>query len=86
MAPNSPNTRCTLGSAPHDLLVLNPAGHVPVLVENQGPAICGAYPIMEYLDETRGYAMGDRRLMPDHPEARAEVPTSCRLVPDQVRQ
>lgn len=28
---------------------------------------------MEYLDETRGYAVGDRRLMPDHPDARAET-------------
>lgn len=56
-----------------EFLMLNPAGTLPVLVENDGPAICGASVIMEYLDETRGYAMGDRRLMPDHPETRAEV-------------
>lgn len=54
-------------------LMLNAAGTVPVLQEYEGPPICGAYAIMEYLDETRGYAVGDRRLMPDHPEARAET-------------
>lgn len=56
-----------------EFLMLNPAGTLPVLVENDGPAICGASVIMEYLDETRGYAMGDRRLMPNHAETRAEV-------------
>ena len=58
---------------PQDLLSLNAAGTVPVIVENDGPAICGAGAIMEYLEETRGYALADRRLMPDHPEARAET-------------
>lgn len=54
-------------------LVLNPAGTVPVLVENDGPPIVGPSTIMEYVDETRGYALADRRLMPNHPEARAEM-------------
>jgi glutathione S-transferase len=56
-----------------ELMALNPAGNVPVLVENEGPPIVGPDVIMEYLDETRGYAMADRRLMPNHPEARAEM-------------
>jgi glutathione S-transferase len=54
-------------------MMLNPAGTVPVVVENDGPAICGTGPIMEYVDETRGFAVGDRRQMPNHAEARAEV-------------
>ncbi|MTH95680.1 glutathione S-transferase family protein [Roseibium sp. RKSG952] len=58
---------------PQKLLMLNAAGTIPVLIENDGPALCGAGPILEYLDETRGYAVADRRLMPDHPEARAET-------------
>ncbi|WP_244635929.1 glutathione S-transferase family protein [Chthonobacter albigriseus] len=56
-----------------DFMALNPAGEVPVLVENDGPPIVGAGPIMEYVDETRGYALGDRRLMPNHPHQRAEM-------------
>lgn len=55
------------------LLAQNPAGTVPILVENDGPPIVGAAVIMEYLDETRGYQMADRRLMPSHPEERAEM-------------
>ncbi|MDR3373698.1 MAG: glutathione S-transferase family protein [Ancalomicrobiaceae bacterium] len=54
-------------------LLMNPAGTLPVVVENDGPAIVGALPIMEYLDETRGFVAGDKRLMPNHPDARAEV-------------
>ena len=56
-----------------DFLALNAAGEVPVLVENDGPPIVGTHPIMEYVDETRGYALGERRLMPNHPENRAEM-------------
>ena len=52
---------------------MNPAGDVPVLVENDGPPLVGARVIMEYLDETRGYMQDHRRLMPDHPEKRAEM-------------
>ena len=56
-----------------DFLQLNPAGTVPVLRENDGPPVCGATVIAEYLDETRGYSLGARRLLPDHPNERAEV-------------
>src|SRR5690606_28871428 len=56
-----------------EFLAVNPAGEVPALVENDGPPVCGAAVVMEYLDETRGYALGDRRLMPGHPDLRAEM-------------
>ena len=55
-----------------EFLMLNPAATLPVLVEN-GLAVCGAGPIAEYLDETRGGGLGDRRLMPREPAERAEV-------------
>jgi glutathione S-transferase len=54
-------------------LALNAAGEVPVLMENEGVPLCGPTVIMEYLDETRGYAMAERRLMPGHPDLRAEM-------------
>lgn len=56
-----------------DFLLLNPAGDLPVAIENDGPPICGATVIMEYLDETRGYRFPKKRLLPDSPEARAET-------------
>ena len=56
-----------------EFLRTNPAGSVPVLVENDGPPVCGAYAIAEYLDETRGFGAGEGRLMPDHPHHRAEA-------------
>ncbi|MCC2111555.1 MAG: glutathione S-transferase family protein, partial [Hyphomicrobiales bacterium] len=49
-----------------DFMALNPAGTLPVLVE-EDHTICGAGPIAEYLDETRGGGLGDRRLMPREP-------------------
>ena len=54
-------------------LELNPAGTTPVLVENEGIPLPGAGVIAEYLDETRGLGMGDRRLLPDQPADRANV-------------
>jgi glutathione S-transferase len=56
-----------------EFLLLNPAGTLPVLIDNEGPPICGAWPASEYLDETRGFALADRRLMPSHADQRAEV-------------
>jgi glutathione S-transferase len=56
-----------------DFVALNPAGEVPVLVEHDGPAISGIWAISEYLDETRGFALNERRLLPPNAEQRAEV-------------
>jgi len=56
-----------------EFLLINPAGTTPVLVEESGMVIPGAGPIAEYLDETRGLALGNRRLMPDGPGERVEV-------------
>lgn len=54
-------------------LALNPAGTTPVLAEEQVAAVPGAGIIAEWLDETRGLALGDRRLLPENPLARLEV-------------
>lgn len=56
-----------------EFLLMNPAGTTPVLVEEHTPPVPGAGPIAEYLDETRGLALGDRRLLPDDPAGRVEV-------------
>lgn len=56
-----------------DFLDLNPAGTLPVLIDDADIAICGHYPIVEYLDETRGIMMRERRLMAETPLERAEV-------------
>lgn len=56
-----------------DFLILNPAGTTPVLVEEQIAAAPGAGVIAEWLDETRGAALGARRLLPEGPRPRVEV-------------
>jgi glutathione S-transferase len=56
-----------------EFIKLNPAGTLPVLVAESDVAICGVYAICEYVDETRGTMMRERRLMPDYPLERAEV-------------
>jgi glutathione S-transferase len=56
-----------------EFLLLNPAGTIPVLVEHDGQVVPGAGVIAEYLDETRGLVLGDRRLLPDDPAGRVEV-------------
>lgn len=56
-----------------EFLALNPAGTVPVLVEPGEQPICGALVIGEYLDETAGAMMRDKRLMPENSRARAET-------------
>jgi glutathione S-transferase len=54
-------------------LELNPAGTTPVLVEEGHPPVPGAAVIAEYLDETRGAGLGERRLLPVDPIDRVEV-------------
>lgn len=56
-----------------EFLMLNPAGTTPVLVEEAGPPVAGAAVVAEYLDETRGLALGTHRLLPEDPAARVEV-------------
>lgn len=56
-------------------LALNPAGELPVLELDGGPALCGAYAISEYLADTLAGRGKDGRpapLFPGTPEARAE--------------
>ena len=45
-------------------LALNPAGTTPVLIAEGIPPVPGAGVIVEYLDETYGSEMDNRRLMP----------------------
>jgi len=54
-------------------LALNPAGTTPVLIDEGRPAIPGAGIIAEYLDETLGAEMGERRLLPTTIGERIEV-------------
>jgi glutathione S-transferase len=56
-----------------EFLVLNPAGDVPVLVEEGQPPVPGAGIIAEYVDETRGRDVGDGRLLPAAASERVEV-------------
>lgn len=54
-------------------LALNPAGTTPVLTAERTPAIPGAGIIAEYLDETHGGRLGERRLLPKGAAERIEV-------------
>jgi len=57
----------------HEFLALNPAGTLPVLIEEGRPPVSGASIIAEYLDETRGAELGDHRLLPRDIGLRIEV-------------
>src|SRR6478736_5895513 len=54
-------------------LVLNPAGTTPLLTREGAPAVPGAGIIAEYLDETFGATMDNRRLLPTTVAERIEV-------------
>jgi glutathione S-transferase len=56
-----------------EFLLLNPSGETPVLLDDAEISACGWGPIAEYLDETRGLACGDRRLLPEGIAERLEV-------------
>lgn len=56
-----------------EFLMLNPAGTTPVLVEEGAFVVPGPDVIAEYLDETRGLVLGNRRLLPEDPASRVEV-------------
>jgi glutathione S-transferase len=56
-----------------ELLTLNPACSVPVMVDDDDLVIPGAYAIAEYLDETFGGGQSEHRLLPRTIEARVEV-------------
>ena len=56
------------------LLKLNPAGTVPVLIDDDETAVSGAMVIAEYLNEARGARLGETApLMPASPGERAEA-------------
>lgn len=55
-------------------LVMNPAGTLPVLRDGEtGAAVCGLGPVLEFIDETSGVALGPKRLMPEDALERAET-------------
>jgi glutathione S-transferase len=56
-----------------EFLLLNPSGETPVLLDDPDVTACGIEPILEYIDETRGLACGDRRLLPEGIVERLEV-------------
>lgn len=56
-----------------EFLALNPAGSVPVFVDDDATVVSGSSVIAEYLEETRRPASHAARLMPGEPAARAEV-------------
>lgn len=54
-------------------LRMNPAGTLPVLLDQDGQAFCGTRVLAEFLDETQGAYMETRRLMPTDAYQRAEI-------------
>ncbi len=60
----------------YEFLELNPAGTLPVLIQDEGLAVCGTYAISEYLSETSFLRpQGNKRysFFPGSAQIRAEV-------------
>ncbi|WP_375692345.1 glutathione S-transferase family protein [Bartonella sp. AP4SXKL] len=57
----------------HEFLALNPAGHVPVFLDEHEVPLSGPLVICEYLDETHGSLRQENKLFPENPLDRAEV-------------
>lgn len=55
-----------------DFMAMNPAGTLPVYVDESMNAICGAGVIAEFIDETHGALKRERRLFADNVLDRAE--------------
>ena len=56
-----------------EFLTLNPAGTLPVFVDDDEAVVAGATVIAEYLLETRGVRLGEQDLMAKSPAERAEI-------------
>ncbi|AZN70088.1 glutathione S-transferase family protein [Georhizobium profundi] len=56
-----------------EFLALNPAGTLPVFLDDSMRSLCGAVVISEYLDETHGALKRDRRLLAENSFQRAEI-------------
>jgi glutathione S-transferase len=56
-----------------EFLAMNPAGTTPVLVVEETPAVPGVSVIAEFLDESLGAALAERRLLPVEQNERIEV-------------
>ena len=54
-------------------LEINPAGKLPLLVDDDGLPVPGASVIAEYFDETRGPSLADRRYLPQGVVERVDV-------------
>lgn len=56
-----------------EFLQFNPAGTLPVYVDDNMRSLCGPYVLAEFLDETHGVLTRDRRLLSEEPFQRAEI-------------
>ena len=56
-----------------DFLRINPAGTLPVILIDGQDAVCGGVVSGEYVDETSGAMMREKRLMPENSIQRSEV-------------